>query len=405
MKKAFPYVLGAVVLVLLVVMMASNTTKPFRRMDERITLRQTDRIPYGLKVATELLPSLFPNAKVYSDRKYPGTWDSIDATGSKQAVILVSDYFDADDEELDELSSFVENGNYVFIIHRAASDNVISYFNFAYNNDYNFYDPEDEDSLKLELQSPSFASGVLYTYPGKKYEGSFYKIDTSKTAVLGRNDKGVPNFIQFNKGKGKFFFHSAPLAFSNYFILHKNNVAYYEQVLSVLPKDITAIVWNEYYLAKPQNQNDKSDPNWLGALFSYPSFKWGLLIGAFTLALFVLLGMRRRQRMIPVYEKPKNDSLDFVKTLGRLYYDRRDHRNLALKMTAYFLEHVRSKYKLPTHTLDEELIHSLHFKSGYPELETRNIINSIHSIHTTHLITDTELAGFHRQLELFYQNT
>jgi hypothetical protein len=405
MKKAFPYILGAVVLILLVVMMTSNATKPPRRMDERVTLRQSDRIPYGLRVANELLPSLFPAATIYTDRKYPGRWDSIDVSEGGQAVILVADYFDADDDEVEELSAFVENGNYVFIIHRAASDDVISYFDFSYNNDYAFYTTDDDDSLKVKLIGPAFTDDKFYTYPGKKYDGSFYKVDTSKTAVLGRTDNGLPNFIQLDKGGGSFFLHSAPLAFSNYFILHKNNVGYYEQALSVLPKNIRRILWNEYYLEKPRNPKEDNDPNWLRTLFSYPSFKWGLLIGAFTLALFVLLGMRRRQRMIPLYEKPKNDSLDFVKTLGRLYYDRRDHRNLALKMAAYFLEHVRSKYKLPTHTLNEEFVQSLHYKSGYSEAETRNIITAIHTIQTVNFITDTELADFHKQLELFYQNT
>jgi len=405
MKKSLPYLLGAIVLVLLVVMIISTATKPLRRMDERITLRQNDRIPYGLRVASELLPSLFPNANVYTDRKYPGNWDSIDVTGSNQAVILVADYFDADEEEMDDLGAFVRSGNYVFIIHRAASDDAISYFNLTYNNDFNFYAQDDEDSLKLKLETPVFASSTEFSYPGRKYDGSFYKIDSGKTAVLGRNDRGIPNFIKMNKGSGSFFLHTAPLAFSNYFILHKNNVHYYEQVLSVLPKNIDKILWNEYYLSKPQTPNDDNDPNWLGALMSYPSFKWGLIIGALTLALFVLLGMRRRQRLIPLYEKPKNDSLDFVKTLGRLYYDRRDHRNLAMKMGAYFLEHVRSKYKLPTHTLDEDFVQSLHFKSGYSEQETRNIVETIHTIHTVNFITDAELGGFHRQLELFYQNT
>ena len=71
--------------------------------------------------------------------------------------------------------------------------------------------------------------------------------------------------------------------------------------------------------------------------------------------------MRRKQRYIPVVAKPKNDSLDFVKTIGRLYYDKGDHKNLSRKMGAFFLEHVRSRYKLPTGTLNEEFINNSYF--------------------------------------------
>lgn len=109
--------------------------------------------------------------------------------------------------------------------------------------------------------------------------------------------------------------------------------------------------------------------------------------------------------MIPPHQKPTNDSLDFVKTLGRLYYDRRDHKNLAEKMATYFLEHIRSRYKLPTHTLDEEFIKALHFKSGYAEAETKKIVETIKYIQTVPFIPEGELAAFHRQLEAFYQNT
>jgi len=355
-------------------------------------------------VARELLSSLFPNAATPFDRRIPGVWDSIETSDDNQAVILMADYFDADRDELDELTEFVEEGNYIFIIARNASDDVASFFNLSYNSGYSYY-TSSSGSLRIKLESPLFAADSFFTYPGKKYEGSFNSIDTTHTTILGRNNEGRPNFVQLNKGEGSFFIHAAPLAFSNYFILHKANATYYQQAFSVLPQNLTTILWNEYFLERPRDPSDKEEPNWLSALFSYPSFAWGLLVGAFTLALFVLLGMRRRQRLIPPFEKPNNDSLDFVKTLGRLYYDRKDHKNLAIKMAAYFLEHVRSKYKLPTHTLDGSFMQTLHFKSGYPQQEIQQIITSIQNIKTAPAITEWQLSEFHKQLELFYQNT
>ncbi len=404
MKKWFPYVIGAVVLGLLVVIMTSTATKPLRRMDERVTLREHDKIPYGTHVAKELLSSLFPDAHVLFDKRSPGNWDSLETTEANQAVILIADYFDADKDELNELARFVKRGNYVFIITRAGSDELPDYFNCSYSVSSDF-EASYSDSLQLKLEKPAFSSDSFYTYPGKRRESYFYYVDTAHTAILGRNEKGRPNFIQLNRGKGSFFIHAAPLAFSNYFILHKNNITYYQQVFSVLPKNIRAILWNEYYLEKPQNPMDDKEPNWLGALFSYPSFKWGLLVGFFTLALFILLGMRRRQRMIAPHEKPHNDSLDFVKTLGRLYYDRKDHKNLAMKMATHFFEHIRSTYKIPTHTTDADFIQALYFKSGYPVEEIQKIITTIDNIKRAPAIMDWQLTDFHKQVEAFYQNT
>jgi hypothetical protein len=405
MKKVFPYVIGGLVLLFLVSMIVASKAKPVRRMDERITLRQRDKIPYGTAVAKHLLPSLFPQATIYFDTRYPGSWDDIGSHEPNQAVILMADYLDADSDELNRLSRFVSKGNDVFIIARSFSDEAADYFKLTFNTYYNYYSTSLEDSLRIRLEKSFFSADSFFTYPGKRYEGSLQKFDSARTQVLGHNEGGWVNFVRLKKGSGNFYIHTAPLAFSNYFILHKQNATYYRDVFSVFPASTKAVLWNEYYLEKLQNPNDDKDVNWLGALFKNPSFRWGFLTALFTLLLFLLLGMRRRQRMIPLYEKPKNDSLDFVKTLGRLYYDKRDHKNLAEKMGTYFLEHVRSKYKIATHTLDDEWVKALHVKSGYPETEIQKIVNDIEQFREGPDMSEEQLAEFHKSLELFYQNT
>ena len=138
-------------------------------------------------------------------------------------------------------------------------------------------------------------------------------------------------------------------------------------------------------------------------LFQYPGLKWALLVAMFTLLLYVLMEMRRKQRLIPVMNKPKNDSLDFVKTIGRLYYEKGDNVNLCRKMASYFLEHVRNKYKLPTGTLDDEFVKKLQFKTGCEETEIQNIVSAIKALRTTTKMSDKQVADFHKKLESFYQ--
>lgn len=374
-------------------------------MDERITLRHTDKIPYGTAVAKTLLPSLFPSSAISFDKKPPGYWDSVNAYGSNQAVVLVADYFNADEEELERLLYFVKEGNYVFIISHSFSYDVAQFFNFSCSE--NFWEQDKNglgDSLRIQLEKPVFNIAYLFTYPGKKYESSFYSLDTLRTKVLGRTENNHPDFIQLYAGKGSVFIHTAPLAFSNYFILHKKNIKYVEKALSVIPPDVDNVLWNEYFLIKPR-QNNQKEPNWFRVLLQYPAFKWGLLTGLATLLLFVLSGMRRKQRMIPLYKIPANDSLDFIKTLGRLYYDKKNHKNLAKKMAIYFLDHVRTRYKLAVQTIDEEFVQTLHYKSGYPLAELKQVTDFISYLDEVPAISEKELSAFHKQVELFYQNT
>lgn len=404
MKKFWPYIIALAVLGLVLVVIIGATRKLPRKMDERITLRSKDKIPYGTAAAKDLIPSLFPDAAVWYDTKSPGYWEETSARDSNQVVILMCGFFNAEDYELRQILNFVESGNYVYIIARGFSTDAQSAFNISYGQDnFSLLFDVGEDSLRMRLEKPFFSSDSTFIYPGKKFESWFESYDTAHASVLGKNEHW-PNFIRMNIGTGSLFIHTAPLAFSNYFILHKNNIHYFEQALSVIPQKVKTIVWNEYYLSKKTNNRQKS-PNWLSILFRYPPFKWGFLTALFGILLFVLLNSRRKQRIIPAYASPRNESLDFVKTMGRLYYDRRDHQNLAKKMSVYFLEHVRSTYKLPTHSLDEPFIEALQYKSGFSRGDLNEIVSFIQYLQNGGNVNEHQLIHFHNQLESFYQNT
>jgi hypothetical protein len=406
MKKFVPYLIVVGVLALVTLLVILGNHKRSRKLDERITLKEKDKIPYGFAAAKELSASLFPRASFYSDENVPGYWEDASMNSNNQAVILVSGYFNADDIEISRLMRFVKNGNYVFIIAQSFSEEAQAAFHFSYGQDGLSFFGEGGDSLRVRLMKPSFSNDSLFIYPGRKFESWFENLDTAHTVVLGRNENN-PNFIRLDYGDGSVFIHSAPLAFSNYFILHKNNIHYFEQAMSVIPDDVNKIIWNEYYLVNrgPRNRNENKEPNWLSVLLRYPEFRWGFGTLLFLLLLWLLLNSRRRQGMIPGHPRPKNDSLDFVKTMGRLYYDRKDHQNLAKKMSVYFLEHVRSTYKLPTHTLDEQFAETLQFKSGYPSGDLNEIISFVQYLRSDGRVSEQQLINFHNQLESFYQNT
>jgi hypothetical protein len=132
-------------------------------------------------------------------------------------------------------------------------------------------------------------------------------------------------------------------------------------------------------------------------------FKWAFWLFILLLLLFVLMEMRRKQRYIPFVKPPKNDSLDFVKTIGRLYYDKGDHKNLCRKMAAYFLEHVRAVYKIPTNLLDDKFIRTLQYKSDATEFEIRSIVSFIKFMDDGGMVGKGQLISFHQELESFYK--
>ncbi|MDB5197336.1 MAG: hypothetical protein JWP88_1707 [Flaviaesturariibacter sp.] len=400
MKKNLPYIVGSMAfVVLLVIVLFAKKSPP--RMDERITLREKDKIPYGFYAARNLLPSLFPQAAITSDSEAPSAWENIDVKDSGQAVFLVGHAFSASTQEINEMIAFIQKGNYIFIISPVLSDESESFLRvrMARSTGLGF---AGSDSLTVSLAAPRF-SAFPFSYPGKGYENYFEKIDSSSTIILGKSRKGEANFLQLNSMNGSLFLHASPLAFSNYFILHKNNIAYYQQALSVIPATIKKIVWNEYFMSN--RQKPAKDPNWLRVLFRFPAFKWALLTAIGLIAVYLLSEMRRRQRYIPAFIKPKNESLDFVQTIGRLYYDKKDHQDLGKKLSQYFLDHVRQQYKLSTMQLDADFVAALHAKCGYPVKDLNELTGFIQFIQDANTISSQQLADFYYQLEKFYQTT
>jgi hypothetical protein len=417
LKKYLPYLLGFLVLSGLVLLFLSGKKDKERKLNERVTLRKQDKIPYGTSIAYENLPYLFPDATIYTSKQEPGFWDSLSNYDANQAYIVVTDHFNPDSDEVRRLLTFIKNGNDVFISAKSVSEevtdivgcNILDLSEPIFTEEDGMVTAKD-DSLTVSLSKQYFSTDSNFSYPGRKFSSSFTKLNTIITNELGNGENETTNFIHLKAGKGNFFLHLSPMVFSNYFLLHKNNMHYYEMALSVISPAATKVVWDEYYTSKgKRNRNNEKKKDWFSVFMNMKnaegkkSFQAAFWVLVTLLALYVLLEMRRKQRYIPVVAKPRNDSMEFVKTIGRLYYDKADHKNLSRKMAAYFQEHVRAKYKLATGNMNDDFIKALQYKSGVPDYEIRGIVSFIKYLDDAPAINQNQLTEFYKQLESFYQ--
>src|SRR6185312_7594927 len=108
---------------------------------------------------------------------------------------------------------------------------------------------------------------------------------------------------------------------------------------------------------------------------------------------------------IPVINPVKNDSLEFVKTIGRLYFQKRNNKNLCQKMGVYFTEHVYSHYKLNTGNMDKDFVTRLAQKSGSSERVIQSITEFISFSHEAPAVHDQQVIEFYQLLETFYKTT
>lgn len=201
----------------------------------------------------------------------------------------------------------------------------------------------NSDSLLLDKRP----SNLVFDSPDKKSE------------ILGfvESDEMMPsaNFIKVKWGRGHFYLHSEPLAFTNYYLLKPGSEAYVQHVFSYLPDRET--LWFT-------NATSESSSSPLRFILSQPTLKyaWWLFLGS--LAMFVIFNVKRRQRVIPVIHPLQNKSVEFVKSIGNLYLQEGDFHDMMAKKAQYFLNKVRTDLLLDTKVLDEHFTKKLSLKTG-----------------------------------------
>ncbi len=379
--------------------------KKEKKLNRFVSLWRKDKIPYGTYYAFENLSHIFPQANVTINTASPAKYAEFEpsdyangnsSTKQKKAYIIIAPKVVPDPSEINALMNFVGEGNSVFISSFFFGDSLLSYLKLKteYGALYDF-----RDSLTVKVNSPTTYDTLEFVYPGDSYSSYFSAIDTQFTTVLGTDKNGRPDFVKFNyKSGGAIYLHYAPLALSNFFLLHKNNKAYYDNVFSYLPQSTTEIKWDDYF-----RYSGKFSV--FGFLLNNPSFKWAFWLLLLLFLILYLFESKRKQRMIPTIAALRNSSLDFVKTIGRLYYQRKDNLNLANKMSVHFLGHVRSKYNLQTSTLDKDFAERLSYKSGYDKELSKDIVDHIKVIQQQQSLSDEGLLEFNNKIEEFYKHT
>ena len=399
MKKIIAYKYGWL-LFMAIGMLACNPVN--KRLNRRVTLWRKDKIPYGTYYAYENLKNIFPSADININKTSPAYFnigDGRDTENKKdrKAYIIISPRVVPEPSEINAIMNFVGDGNQVFISSFHIGDSLLSYLKVREQN--NFYYINNQDSLQLSVYNPLNSDSLSFVYPGMSGDSYVTEIDSQYTSILGRDANGHPDFIRFTyKGGGAIYLHFAPMAFTNFFLLHKKNKAYYEYVFSYLPSSVTEVMWDDYFRnAKTTNFSA------LQYIFTNQSLKWAFWL---TLALFLIIFLfesKRRQKLIPAVQPLQNSSLDFAKTIGRLYYQQKDNSNLASKMIIHFLDHVRTKYNLPTSVLDDDFTERLSHKTGFDKQELKLMIDDIRAYQNNAIPSDEALLDLNKRMESFYK--
>jgi hypothetical protein len=358
------------------------------------TFSRYDRIPFGTYVLYDQLEHLFDTAPT----PHKGTiYDHLNnRQDSGELYMIIAGAVNTSKADEQELLRHVAIGNTVFIaaneLSRSLQDSLgcrITSFDLG---------SLSGDSVSLSLVNPAFGKHAGYRMMRNTVNGHFEEFDTVRSVIAGMNSGGKVNFIRMDIGKGRLFLHTAPLAFSNFFILKEDNHQYVSHAMSLLPKRPTAMFWDDYYSI---GRGGPTTP--LRVILTRPSLRAAYFTALGAIMLFMLFHSKRRQRVIPVIPQTRNTTMDFLDTVSQLYLSRRDHRDIALKQAGFFLDHVRSRYGIATGMLDDDFVRRLSQRSGVTEDRTRELVDMIEDIRSATTVVEPELMRFSRSIDEFHK--
>ena len=417
------YIFAALIMLLSMPGCLSDQSKDAKKW--RITLDPEDKNPYGTYLANQSLKYYFPEA-TFEPLARGFHYDKMDDKMKqndygRSLIVFVGLDFNVSEDEWKELKEFANNGNEIIIFSSSLDEKIqidLACVKVPGNEEQNAFGLPITDNYNRDALFTTDNLFKRYRYHGRSIDGYFsLKIDSSKTNANNSNNENdtdeakssylpytlgyansKPDLVRFRIGEGHIALHAAPLVLSNYFLLQPGNVDYLTSILQTLPKNITKVYTHSYY-------KRSGEASGLSVLWKYPATKWALLLGIFVLLMYVLFEGKRKQRIIPVIAPLKNDSVSFAETVGRLYYNKGNHANLAGKMTQQFLEWVRLNYFLNTNLLNDEFINQLTIRSGQPENTVRGLIDMIHEIKLGDaIIDDAYLYQLYNTIQQFYKN-
>ena len=410
-------ILGALLLlVIFVVLFAQNNSN----FDWRESYQEESQEPYGTYVIYELLKNYFPN------QDFTHLQDSLyfDSTIVNGNYIFIGQGLLLDSISNTRLLQFVEKGNHAFLSSQTVPNRLIKNFfsDTCYNywTDYDYFFDTIASYQFYELDTSSFTYKYMYRNEALPYSWGilptdYYSCyDSANIQLLGGSSDSIYiNFIQIPYGKGNFYFHTVPLVFSNYHIIKEEQLVYVERLFSHLHEG--PIYWDEKsrtveWIARRQNDdpysynNQPSKGSPLRYILSQAPLAWAWYLLLSLGILYLIFRGKRRQRIIPVLEQNRNTSLEFLATIGRLYFLRNNHKELAIQKMKFFLAFIRERYNLQTKNLDNSFVNRLANKSEINPQKIEKILLISQNIENSNFVSETTLIDFHYQIDHFYKN-
>ncbi|RZL38125.1 MAG: DUF4350 domain-containing protein [Pedobacter sp.] len=385
-------IFGALLLVLYLV---AQYTKP-TTVNWTTTYLPEDKIPFGTYILRHHAKDVFPNSVQKVERR--SVYEALkNANQGSTNYFIITARLNVAELDFKAMRKYMESGNNILIAAFQMDGALEDSLKIELGSDFDF---QNKTKYPVNFTSPYLKRDMDYYFERGIAAQYFREMDTAKAVVLGKKYDQHPNLIQYRFGKGSLVLCPNPQLFTNYSLLNENGSDYVAKVFSYLPQAKT-IIWDEYYTRPVANSQSV-----LRVLFSYDELRWAYYLALIGLVIFVLYEMKRRQRIIPILDPLKNSSVEFAQTIGRVYYQQRNHHDIIEKKISYFLAYLRNKYRIKTTEIDQEFEETLVKITGIDATLISQLMGYILAFNKADKkdkIDDRYLIEFNKLIEQFYK--
>ena len=345
-------VIAVSVAVLLLAFLLYLSMSGDRVFDWTPTFAHDDDEPFGCELFDKMATATMPKGYAF----FNGTSDEFfNSEKGLRTLLLVGENLDLYERNAERLDSFVRKGNKLMLVchvYLPMDNPKLPWTNFLLENrDYSYFSTKVlERSLRGEIEPDTLNCGNRFRVSADMPLVTVFLNNHLKgftpTCWLENSPQSGNNSVsaKMRVGRGEVYIVTTPLLFTNYGVLDRQVARFLNfQMEQVADLPVVRMPMGRFSSFVPQTSGGEETENRspLYVMLERPPLRWAIYTLLAAVLLFMFFTARRRQRRIPVVERPVNRNLEFVRLLGTIYYRRHDHLDLLRKKYTYFAEELR----------------------------------------------------------------
>jgi hypothetical protein len=138
-------------------------------------------------------------------------------------------------------------------------------------------------------------------------------------------------------------------------------------------------------------------------ILSTDALAWAYYLFIVTAVLFIVFHGRRRQRIIPVIQRPVNKTLVFIRTIAHLYMKTGNHSIMARKKAAHLLAFLRNHHKIKSFPLAKVEMETIAKRTAIPGDLLEQLSRLITEIKARGPVSSARLIYINQFIDRFYK--